>query len=218
MTSTRRMFLAHSSAAAALSQANAAAPATEPPRRSLLASGWPAGKLAGVLVPRPQWQPYPTAADRSRWESLTPGYREALVQSGARQLGAEWRSLPATLFLEFARNGNRSNYQAVYRVRRNRLRDLVLAECVEGKGRFLDEIANGIWLTCEETFWGVPAHLGMQQRRLRPARRRPNPSSTCSPPRPASLLAWTDYLLGARLDRSRRSSARASAARWTAAS
>ena len=39
-----------------------------------------------------------------------------------------------------------------------------MAECMEGKGRFVDEIANGVWLACEETWWGVPAHLGAQKR------------------------------------------------------
>ena len=40
------------------------------------------------------------------------------------------------------------------------LQRLILAECLEGKGRFVDDIANGVWLICEETFWGAPAHLG----------------------------------------------------------
>jgi len=34
----------------------------------------------------------------------------------------------------------------------------VLAECIEGKGRFLDQIINGVWALCEESYWGVPAH------------------------------------------------------------
>jgi hypothetical protein len=34
-----------------------------------------------------------------------------------------------------------------------------MAEVMENKGRFTDEIINGIWFTCEETFWGIPAHI-----------------------------------------------------------
>jgi hypothetical protein len=201
MPFTRRTFLAQSAAAAALPRAaGPAALATEPPRRSLLAAPWPAAKLAGVLVPRPRWQPFPTAAGRPRWEALSTETREALVETGARQLGAEWRSLPATLFLEFVRNGNRSNYEAVYRVRRNRLRELVLAECAEGKDRFLDEIANGVWIVCEETFWGYPAHLSLQKRGFG----LPDvtePVIDLFAAETGALLAWTEYLLGAQLER-----------------
>jgi hypothetical protein len=107
--------------------------------------------------------------------------------------------LPASLFLQFARNGNRSNYQDVRTARRNTLQNLIIAECLENKGRFLDDIANGIWTTCEETYWGVPAHLYMQEK---------------GPGLPdihdvtvdlfaaetLSLLTWATYLLGDTLD------------------
>ncbi len=64
----------------------------------------------------------------------------------------------------------------------------------------MDEIANGVWLTCEETFWGVPAHLGMQ-------RAGPGLPDVSEPivdlfaAETSSLLAWTDYLVGDRLAR-----------------
>lgn len=48
-------------------------------------------------------------------------------------------------------------------MRRGRLQDLTIAECIEGKGRFMDELLNGLWATCEETYWGLPAHLSAQK-------------------------------------------------------
>ena len=36
-------------------------------------------------------------------------------------------------------------------------------ECVEGKGRFLDDIKNGVWATSEESFWGVPSRRYIQK-------------------------------------------------------
>ncbi len=48
---------------------------------------------------------------------------------------------------------------------------LVLGETLEGRGRFTDAIADGVWLICEESFWGVPAHVGAQKRGRRAARR-----------------------------------------------
>ena len=122
------------------------------------------------------------------------------MDAGQRELGAPWPALPATLFLEYARNGNRSRFERVRDVRRNRLRDLAVAECAEANGRFLDEIANGIWATCEETFWGVPAHLGMQKAGtgLPDAA---EPIVDLFAAETSSLLAWIDYLLGPQLDK-----------------
>lgn len=76
----------------------------------------------------------------------------------------------------------------------------MLAECAEDRGRFLDTIADGAWLVCEETWWGGPAHLFMQRRGLG----LPDvtePTFDLAVGEVAALLAWTWYLLGDRLDR-----------------
>src|SRR5919107_3713622 len=83
--------------------------------------------------------------------------------------------------------------------RRLRLANLVMAELFENRGRFLDEIANGIWAISEQTFWGSTAHLGLQKAGtgLPDAS---EPVVDLFAAEAAALLAWTDYLLGARLD------------------
>jgi hypothetical protein len=109
-----------------------------------------------------------------------------------------WDVLPATSFLEYQRNGNRSRFEAVRNRRRNKLQALVIAECDEAKGRFVDEIANGVWLICEESFWGVPAHLGAQ----RAGTGLPDisePIVDLFAAETASLLSWTHYLVGPQL-------------------
>lgn len=39
---------------------------------------------------------------------------------------------------------------------------LLLAELAEGKGRFMDQLINGIFHTCEMTSWALSAHLPRQ--------------------------------------------------------
>jgi hypothetical protein len=130
---------------------------------------------------------------------LPAALRQSAVATGAAALGDPWPALPAMLFLEFARNGNRRNYEIPHFERRGRLNELVIAECVENQGRFLDEIVNGIWAICEESFWGVPAHIGAQES----GRGLPDPREVIVDlfvAETAALLAWTNYLLGERLD------------------
>jgi len=116
------------------------------------------------LAPPGTWHPYPRADDRAAWSRVPADVAAALVARADAWLDEEWPQLPAGLFLEFAENGNRTHYEARYFERRRRLTGLVLAECVQGQGRYLHAIADGVWLVCEETFWGLPAHTGMQRR------------------------------------------------------
>ena len=39
----------------------------------------------------------------------------------------------------------------------------MIARSIEGKGRFIEQIMDGVWSICEETFWGASAHLGNQK-------------------------------------------------------
>jgi hypothetical protein len=181
---------------------------TETARRGLLASRFTPEQIRAHLLPREAWHPYPTADDRAGWEALPAAPRAATVAAAEARLGMAWPDLPATLFLEFARDGNRSRYEARHFERRVALTELALGECVEGRGRFLDDIVNGIWSICEESFWGVPAHsFSPRFARVGPAGRYPTAGlpDTAYPvidlfaAETGALLAWVHYLLGARL-------------------
>ena len=171
-----------------------------PPPRNLLGSAFPLEKLASILVPREKWLPFPLSTDRAAWEGVPSQDRNALLAAGERSLRSGWPALPATLFLEYVRIGNRSNFEAVRGRRRDKLREVVIAESLEGRGRYADEIANGVWTTCEESYWGVPAHLNLQKAG-------PGLPDVSEPTvdlftgETAGLLAWTLYLCGPQLDR-----------------
>jgi hypothetical protein len=166
------------------------ADAQTPAKRNLLGSAWPAGKIASAVVPRAAFRPFPKS-----WDAVPADARATLIAAGEKALKTPWESLPATIFLEFKRDGNRSHYEAYRTRRRDRLQALVVAELMEDKGRFVDEIVNGVWLTCEESFWGVPAHLGVQKAGVGlPDVAEPIVDLFAA--ETASLLAWTNHLLG----------------------
>lgn len=105
-----------------------------------------------------EYKPYPNAADRAFWEGLDAAARRSLVAGGERRLGFEYPALSATLFMDFARTGNRSRFEEPYFERRRALNDFVLAECAAGDGRFLDGAIDGIDAICSEAAWQLPAH------------------------------------------------------------
>jgi hypothetical protein len=159
----RREFLGTGAAMAVPLEAQEAGRRGGPPERRLLVGDLTPERVGAMLIGRDRWQHFPGWSEHEKWQALPKEIQASLLEGGERALKGPWESLPATVFLDFKRNGNRSRYEGIRSGRRNRLHDLVLAELVEGKGRFLDEIVNGVWLTCEETFWGVPAHMSLQR-------------------------------------------------------
>ncbi len=156
--------------------------------------------LARILIPKDLYHPYPTSRDTTAWEALPPALKAEKIRDGERHLNQEWPNLPATLFMQYRREGNRRRYEQVHFARRNALTSLVLAECIEGSGRFLDDITNGIWASCEESSWGIPAHN--TQRRFSDAALpdTSEPYVDLFASETAALLAWTLYLLEPALD------------------
>lgn len=102
--------------------------------------------------------PAASIEDRSAWEALDPCLAQKLVKEGERFLGYDCPPLRATDFMEFSRTGNRVNYETKLFARRTALNTLVLAECAENQGRFLDGIVNLLFAICEESAWQLPAH------------------------------------------------------------
>lgn len=156
------------------------------------------------LVPPGAWRPYPAAADRDAWEGLPADQKADLVADGESLLGTSWPELKATLFMEFARNGNRSRYQKESYDRRKMLIRLVAAECVENQGRFVDDIINGVWAICEESFWDVPAHnryfTPAAWNRSHPLPDVTNPVVALFSAETGAMIGYTLYLVGDKLD------------------
>ncbi|WP_367568561.1 heparinase II/III family protein [Lacrimispora sp.] len=108
--------------------------------------------------PSTAFTPYPPASDRNAWESIPEDLKKRLIKNGEELLNFHYPSLTATDYMEFSRNGNRSRFQDKLFLRRTALNALVLAECAEHEGRFLDDIINGLYMICEENAWQLPAH------------------------------------------------------------
>jgi hypothetical protein len=154
--------------------------------------------LKADLLPLDQWKPMPKAADRAAWAGVPADVRGTLVAHADKANNGAWELLLATDELEFKRTGNRSNYESLNFGRRARLVDLVLGEGVVGSGKYLDQIANGVWLICEESFWGAQAHLGAQKAGVGLADVS-EPIIELFSAETAATLAWVVYLLGAEL-------------------
>ena len=165
----------------------------------MLGERYPIERLREILVSRETWHPYPTRDERDEWEAIPGSVRKAHIAKGEACLGFQWEPFRATLFLEMAHTGKRAIYDKHRARHRTALCDLVIAECVEADGRFMDDIVDGLWALCEESFWGKPFTLSGQKAGF-------DLPDTAEPivalfvAEAASLVAWTCYLLGPQIE------------------
>ncbi|MBR9999360.1 MAG: heparinase II/III family protein [Cyclobacteriaceae bacterium] len=170
-------------------------------QRNLLSGKFDRDQLLKIYRNHPDWNPFPAYEDRAAWENLPVEVKTAHLEAANEALNYNWPVLPATLYMEFDRIGNRSNFQSVYFERREKLANLVVGEMIEGKSRFLDQIINGIWAICEETSWCIPAHIGDQSVGFTPLPHHEEDVVDLFAAETGTTLAWTWFLLSKQLDR-----------------
>lgn len=168
-------------------------------QRDLLTKKYSLADIHRNLIPQHQYKPFPTEV--SGWAKLVPdSVRAGIIRQAEEYRDKPFTSIPATVTLEFLRNGNRVNFERLSFDKRNRLFTLVIAESMEDKNRFTDAIVNGIWNICEETYWGVTAHIGTQ-RKGTGLPDVTDPTVDLFGAETAAILALADYFTGAKLDK-----------------
>ncbi len=168
--------------------------------RNFLTGSLSESSLQTLLSNAEQWQPFPRYQESAQWEALPEEVKHNLIKKGEEALAFQWPALPATLYLEYSRIGNRYNFQQVYFERRSVLSDLLLAELAEGEGRFIDQIINGIWAICEESSWCIPAHLYGQKNGTTPLPLYQEEVVDLFAAETGAALAWTYYFFKDKLD------------------
>ena len=150
--------------------------------------------VTGLLSKEPKGFGAPIT-DRDAWGNLAKNDSFKGVISDAEKLLRESiPDQPDDLYLDFSRTGNRTRWQRVSGRRRGRIKALVLAECLENKGRFISGFEDIVGALCSERTWVMPAH----DRSLTNFNGKVVDIDLGS-----SMLGWSlataDYLLGAKL-------------------
>ena len=96
-------------------------------------------------------------------QKLPEKIKKEFIDNADKVLKTEWEPLLATEYLEFRDNGHRDHYESINYSRRKRLHSLVLGELLTQSGKYLSQVANGLWLMMEESSWLLPADSGFQK-------------------------------------------------------
>ncbi|MFD1677825.1 heparinase II/III domain-containing protein [Alicyclobacillus fodiniaquatilis] len=155
--------------------------------------------LGKLLLSQKEYRPFPSIDERQMWEQIPQHVKDYWLQKGLSKLNHAWPTITATQYMDYSRTGNRSRYEQLSWTRRQDLAALIIAECIENEGRFMDDIINGVWCICDELFWGIPGHNYMM-RRNDPLPDVADQIIELFSAETAALLVWTYYLLKSRLD------------------
>ena len=120
-------------------------------------------KLKSSLVMKQKWVPYHDYDDRDGWNRFLGPYKNDYICRGEACLGYVWKVVKATDYTAYERSGDQSAMELPYGDNYEALLNLFLAELAEGKGRFTDQIINGVFHCCEMTTWALSAHLRLQK-------------------------------------------------------
>ncbi len=104
---------------------------------------------------------FPACRDRAAWESVAPDDREAVIAYANTWRDQPWPMLTAGMYASFVRTGSRTDCERPYFDRRRKLCAAALHVCLTGESTDLPTVEDGLILLCEETAWGISAHLGL---------------------------------------------------------
>ena len=142
------------------------------------------------------FMPFPKAGDKY-WQKQVPvAMRNDYIRLGNLYQKKPWNAIPAETFAEFRTNGNRTRYEEASFGIRKQFVCLVMAEIMQGRGRFLPSIRKGLHYFIEkEPWWGIPAHYPKD-----------HPEKDIQPvdlfnAETAGMLAWTLYMLEDEINR-----------------
>jgi hypothetical protein len=124
----------------------------------LTACGLMSAGLADDLPAHPAGIGRP-ASDRGWWDVLARSSEAATaIQRAETCLATPMPPFDASTYLEYSTTGDRSRYQSQHGKRWSRLTHLVIGECLEDKGRFIEAIDGTVKSLCADPSWVLPAH------------------------------------------------------------
>lgn len=174
------------------------------PFQAVWGSTLTAESLRGALLPSGSALPVPTAEDRSLWDPSSGSVHAAtagdLLSRAEAEQGDEWPHVPARGYLRYVRDGDRVEHEGRIKARQQRLSRATVAAALTLDPCWIDAVADGVLLLCEQTSWCWPAHDDIFARRghLLPAV--DEPFLDLGAGEVAGQLAWIDHLLGPLLD------------------
>ncbi len=164
-------------------------------QRNILATAYSPEKVVASIIPKDKWKPYPLTPQQWK-DAVSDSMLKGIVDGASSIMSYAFEPISGSVSMDFKRSGDRLRHSGISFKKREALMHMILAESIEDKGRFMEGIFNGIWSICEESYWGVPAHIsgtGLPDVE--------NPVVDLFTAETAGVMAMADYFVGDKLDK-----------------
>ncbi|MDR1212718.1 MAG: heparinase II/III-family protein [Propionibacteriaceae bacterium] len=149
--------------------------------------------------------PLSPGQDRAYWRAIAArGDQVTWAELSARaeaDLGQPWPGALAHAWARYHRDGDREEYQTALFARVERLSRAVVMALTTDRADWIDQVADGLILLCEQSSWCWPAHDDAYARSGSVLPQVDRPFLDLGAGEVVSQLAWIDHLLGARLEK-----------------
>lgn len=152
---------------------------------------------AALLRPADDSLPLPPLADRSCWGTAEV---TQIAEAAAAERGTPWPQPLASQAARVHRDGDREGWERPAFERQRRLTRAATMAAVTLDAAWIDEVADGVALLCEQSSWCWPAHDDSLERHDAVLAAVDDPFVDLGAGEAVAQLAWIDHLLGAALD------------------
>jgi len=159
--------------------------------------------VKGLLAPPESSLPVPAASERMTWaaDRVHLETLRELCERAEPERGTPWPVPLAHGYARYFRDGDRDAYEQIVFARQRRLTRAAVLAAVTLDPLWIDEVADGVILLCEQSSWCWPAHDDTYRRHGAVVPTVTDPCLDLGAGEVAAQLAWVDHLLGAELDR-----------------
>ena len=175
-----------------------------PLRQALGAEAFDTERLGRMLLDATTALPVPGAEDRDSWDPASGNLDVASVQqilsAAETDLTKPWCQPLSSQAVRVHRDGDRQAWQKPAFARQQRLSRAVIAAAVTLDGHWIDQVADGVVLLCEQSSWCWPAHDDAFARSGSVLAEVTDPYVDLGAGEAVSQLAWIDHVLGRALD------------------
>lgn len=114
----------------------------------------------GLFKVGTRFLPYPDYSDRAAWARFVgDNTAREIIAAGEKYLGWKWRHVEAQAFIT-TKTGGDHTLKSIETNNRTALVRLAVAEAIEGKGRFMKDLADGFWFYSTSYHWTLVSNTG----------------------------------------------------------
>lgn len=134
--------------------------------QSLLTKECDIEAIPRLFIEGHSWVNFPKYNDRDFWNSVHSDIKDLIIEEGNKAAATPIESLTGYDYLLFKQGDSYDQVSQKILSKKSRLESLMLAEIVEGKERFFEEIYNSVWDLCALGNWNGPEAQFLQTGKL----------------------------------------------------